>query len=65
MFEILAQAASEEMFTLSRGQLNCLPYSIALQRFFDIRDLAAKLLVVRGTVFSSRDEFNWREFPYT
>lgn len=51
MFEELAKIFSNEMLSLSKGDLHCLPYSRALLDFFEARGIAAAPLVVRGVAF--------------
>ena len=51
MFEILAETFSKTMIKLSKGELNCLPYSRSLLDFFELRGKIAKPLVVRCVVF--------------
>jgi hypothetical protein len=50
MFEKLADIFSKEILPLSKGQLNCLPYSRALLDFFELRGKSATPLVVRCVV---------------
>jgi hypothetical protein len=61
MFEGLAKAFSDEMLSLSCGQLQCLPYSRALLDFFDARGKAARPLVVRVVVFGRQNIVGWDE----
>ena len=61
MFEGLAKTVSEEMLSLSSGQLQCLPYSRALLDFFDVRGNAASPLVVRVVVFGQQNVVSWHD----
>lgn len=63
MFEGLAKALSEEIRPMSRGKLNCLPYSRALLDFFDTRGLEAQPLVIRAVVFGRQQQEVWDNLP--
>ena len=56
-----AKAVSKALKTLSKGQLNCLPYTRALLDHCEALGITAKPLVVRAIVFGSVKELTWDE----
>jgi hypothetical protein len=61
MFDGLAKTFSDEMLSLSNGQLQCLPYSHALLDFFEARGTRANALVVRAVVFGRQDAVSYED----
>jgi hypothetical protein len=62
MFEGLAKILSEEIDTISHGQLQCLPYSKSLLDCLDALEIPAKPLVVRTVVFGKVAGLDWETF---